>query len=170
MHQASDRSEKPFVALNRAALPAELIEPMPFDLQANFLRVFEERSVERLGTNKPITVDIRFVAATKDDLEAASKEKCFRADLFYRLNVVSLSIPPLRERKEDIPELFFHLCRLARARYRKEIPEISQSLIAKLRAKEWPGNIRELRNYADRLVLGFGNRSRRDACGTKETT
>jgi two-component system C4-dicarboxylate transport response regulator DctD len=204
IHQAGDRSDKPFVALNCAALPAELIESelfghrkgaftganedrvgkieyanggtilldeiesMPIDLQAKLLRVLEERSVERLGTNKPIKVDVRFIAATKDDLEKASKEKRFRADLFYRLNVVSLSIQPLRERKDDIPELFFHLCRLARARYRKEIPDIPPSLIAELRKKEWPGNVRELRNYADRFVLGLLGSDRGEASAAEQ--
>lgn len=191
IHQASERRQHPFVAINCGALPSDLIESelfghekgaftgaqearigkiehadkgtilldeiesMPMDLQVKLLRVLEERAIERLGSNKAIPVDVRFIAATKENLEKAGREKRFRPDLFYRLNVVSLNIPPLRERKEDIPDLFFHLCRLARARYRREIPEISAALLEELTERDWPGNVRELRNVADRFVLGL---------------
>ncbi|KZK75741.1 C4-dicarboxylate transport transcriptional regulatory protein DctD [Pseudovibrio sp. Ad46] len=131
------------------------IESMPLDLQVKLLRVFETRTIERLGSNKSIPLDLRFVAATKEDLEAASNQGRFRKDLFYRLNVITLAIPPLRERLEDIPVLFHYLTRGARARYRKEVPEISREFLGELMQREWPGNVRELRNVADRFVLGL---------------
>jgi two-component system C4-dicarboxylate transport response regulator DctD len=132
------------------------IESMPMELQVKLLRVIETRSIERLGSNKVIDLDIRFIAATKTDLEIASQQQAFRADLYYRLNVVTLTVPPLRERKDDIPLLLHHLAREARTRYRKEIPEYTPSLMRQLMAYEWPGNVRELRNIADRWVLGLG--------------
>ncbi|MFT4746236.1 MAG: two-component system C4-dicarboxylate transport response regulator DctD [Congregibacter sp.] len=132
------------------------IESMPLELQVKLLRVIETRSIERLGSNKVIDLDIRFIAATKTDLEIASQKQVFRADLYYRLNVVTLTVPPLRERKDDIPLLLHHLARDARTRYRKEIPEYTSNLMRALMAYEWPGNVRELRNIADRWVLGLG--------------
>lgn len=131
------------------------IESMPMDLQVKLLRVIEERSLERLGSNKSIPLDVRFVAATKTDLQAAGEAGTFRLDLFYRLNVVTLSIPKLKDRKGDVPALFAHLAREARARYRKDIPEMTPKLAAELQAYDWPGNVRELRNIADRWVLGL---------------
>lgn len=131
------------------------IESMPMELQIKLLRVIETRSIERLGSNKVIPLDVRFIAATKVDLDIASQEKTFRADLYYRLNVVTIRIPPLRERKDDIPVLFYHLAREARSRYRRDIPEITSDIMAELMAYDWPGNVRELRNVADRLVLGI---------------
>lgn len=133
------------------------IESMPLDLQAKLLRAIEERAIERLGSNKRIPLDVRFVAATKSDLAEEAKAGRFRADLYYRLNVVSLTIPPLRERREDIPLLFEHLARQARARYRREIPEFTPALERQLVEHDWPGNVRELRNIADRWVLGLWN-------------
>jgi len=132
------------------------IESMPLGLQVKLLRVIETRSIERLGSNKVIDLDIRFIAASKTDLELACQQQLFRADLYYRLNVVTLTVPPLRERKDDIPLLLHHLARDARARYRKEIPEYTSSLMVQLMTYEWPGNVRELRNIADRWVLGLG--------------
>ncbi|MFT7387252.1 MAG: two-component system C4-dicarboxylate transport response regulator DctD [Candidatus Endobugula sp.] len=131
------------------------IESMPMELQIKLLRVIETRSIERLGSNNIIQLDVRFVAATKTDLEEACQQQRFRADLYYRLNVVTIRIPPLRERKDDIPALLYHLAREARSRYRREIPEITPEIIADLMAYDWPGNVRELRNIADRLVLGI---------------
>lgn len=131
------------------------IETMPLKLQVKLLRVIEERAVEPLGTNKTIPLDVRFVAATKVDLEEAGRQGAFRPDLFYRLNVVTLHIPPLKERKEDIPDLFNFLARGARSRYRKDIPDLTSALLDRLMAHDWPGNVRELRNAADRFVLGL---------------
>nr|WP_319384938.1 sigma-54 dependent transcriptional regulator [uncultured Roseibium sp.] len=131
------------------------IESMPLELQVKLLRVIETRTIERLGSNKAIDLDVRFIAATKEDLEEAGKEGRFRLDLFYRLNVVHVAIPPLRDRLEDIPLLFRHLAVEARARYRREIPDITEAYLAGLLARDWPGNVRELRNVADRFVLGL---------------
>ncbi|WP_299819607.1 sigma-54 dependent transcriptional regulator [uncultured Roseibium sp.] len=131
------------------------IESMPLELQVKLLRVIETRTIERLGSNRPIELDVRFIAATKEDLETAGKQGRFRLDLFYRLNVVNVEIPPLRERLEDIPLLFRHLAIEARARYRREIPDIDEEFLAGLMTREWPGNVRELRNIADRFVLGL---------------
>ena len=131
------------------------IESMPLDLQAKLLRAIETRSIERLGSNKTVQLDIRFVAATKSDLAVEGRRGTFRPDLYYRLNVVTLELPALRERREDIPLLFFHLAREARARYRREIPDVPEWLEAQLMEHPWPGNVRELRNYADRFVLGM---------------
>jgi two-component system C4-dicarboxylate transport response regulator DctD len=136
------------------------IGSMPLELQAKLLRAIETRGVERLGSNRQIALDVRFVAATKSDLARAGAEGRFRADLYYRLNVATLAIPPLRERREDVALLFFHLAREARARYRREIPELSPELEAELHAHDWPGNVRELRNVADRFVLGLWARLR----------
>jgi two-component system C4-dicarboxylate transport response regulator DctD len=103
-------------------------------------------------------------------LELASQKKQFRADLYYRLNVVTIRIPPLRERKDDIPALLYHLAREARSRYRRDIPEITPDIIAELMAYEWPGNVRELRNVADRLVLGIwsGFDDQQDVCKAQD--
>lgn len=133
------------------------IESMPPDLQVKLLRAIETRSIERLGSNTAVPLDLRFVAASKDDLAAACKAGRFREDLYYRLNVVSLALPPLRERREDVPTLFNHLAREARSRYRREIPDLDGGLLAALMAYDWPGNVRELRNAADRFVLGMGD-------------
>ena len=133
------------------------IESMPLDLQVKLLRAIEHRAIERLGSNKRIDLDLRFVAATKSDLAAESAAGRFRADLYYRLGVATLTIPPLRERKDDIPLLFAHLAREARARYRRDIPDMTPALEADLLAHDWPGNVRELRNAADRWVLGLWN-------------
>ncbi|PLW75286.1 sigma-54-dependent transcriptional regulator [Cohaesibacter celericrescens] len=131
------------------------IEAMPLELQVKLLRVIEERAVEPLGTNDLIPLDVRFIAATKIDLDLAGRDGRFRPDLFYRLNVVTLQIPPLRERKEDIPDLFNFLVRGARSRYRKDIPDLTTAVLDRLISYDWPGNVRELRNAADRFVLGL---------------
>lgn len=130
------------------------IESMPLIMQVKLLRAIQERKVDRLGANEPIAVDVRFVAATKTDLKNLSDEGKFRADLYYRLNVVRLDLPPLRDRREDIPLLFEHFCLQAATRYRCEAPLASPMLMRALMAHSWPGNIRELRNVADRFVLG----------------
>lgn len=188
LHDFGPRRKGNFVAINCAALPADIfeselfgheagaftgaqklrigklehanggtvfldeIESMPIDLQAKLLRAIEERSIERLGSNRQVPLDVRFVAATKADL---TNNPAFRTDLYYRLNVITLEIPALRARRDDIPLLFFHLAREARARYRREIPDITPQIEAGLLAHDWPGNVRELRNVADRFVLGM---------------
>lgn len=191
LHDFGPRRSRPFVAINCAAIPKDImeselfghergaftgahtqrvgklefaqggtvfldeIESMPLDLQAKLLRAIEERSITRIGANQPIALDLRFVAATKRDLRDAADHGEFRADLYYRLNVAALAIAPLRERKEDIALLFFHLAREARAKFRREIPDFGPELEAQLLAHDWPGNVRELRNVAERFVLGL---------------
>lgn len=191
MHDLSPRAERPFVAINCAALPAALIESelfgheagafpgamrprygrfeharggtilldeigsMPPELQAKLLRVLQDRIITRLGSNDPVTLDVRFIATSSDDLDAAVAQGRFRADLYYRLNVATLRLPPLADRREDIPLLFLHLAREAAARHAVEDRMPPPELLAALSARDWPGNVRELRNAADRFVLGF---------------
>ena len=191
LHDFSSRKDAPFVALNCAALPKDIIESelfgheagaftgankarvgkleyanggtvfldeiesMPLDVQAKLLRALEDRTIVRLGSNQSIQLDVRFIAATKVDLGESSESGGFRSDLYYRLNVAALQIPPLRDRKEDIPLLFFHLAREARGKFRREIPTVSPALETDLVNYDWPGNVRELRNTADRFVLGL---------------
>ena len=130
------------------------IEGMPLALQAKLLRVLQQRVVERLGSNSLVPVDCRVVAATKDDLALASQERRFREDLYYRLNVVSLRLPPLRERREDIPDLFQWFVEHAAARFDRPATDAPPALLGRLQAQTWPGNVRELRNAAERYVLG----------------
>lgn len=129
------------------------LESMPMPLQVKLLRVLEEQKVERLGSNQVQDVDVRIIAATKADLKALSDQGEFRSDLYYRLNVVKVDIPPLRERKEDIPLLFHHFVLIAAARYDRESVPLDASQAAKLMQHSWPGNVRELRNLAERYVL-----------------
>ena len=129
------------------------IESMPPPLQVRLLRALQERSIERLGSNSLIPLDLRVVAATKTDLRDASDDGEFREDLYYRLNVVSLRIPPLRERREDIPLLFQHFALIAGARFERETPPVDSEQLSVLLAHDWPGNVRELRNAAERYVL-----------------
>lgn len=131
------------------------IESMPVSMQAKLLRVLQERTLERLGSNESIEVDIRVIAAAKSDLEDAQAAGTFRSDLFYRLNVASIVITPLRQRREDIPMLFSHFSHLAAQRYSKQEPDIPDTVIAELLAQEWMGNVRELKNLAERHVLGL---------------
>jgi two-component system C4-dicarboxylate transport response regulator DctD len=129
------------------------IESMPMSLQVKLLRVLEERAIERLGSNKLIPLDLRIIAATKADLKAQAEAGEFREDLYYRLNVVRIDIPPLRARAQDIPMLFQHFALLASALYEREIPPLSAERIHRLMSHDWPGNVRELRNLAERYVL-----------------
>jgi two-component system C4-dicarboxylate transport response regulator DctD len=131
------------------------VETMPLALQVKLLRVLQFRQLERLGSNKLIDVPVRVVAATKLDLKAACDMGRFRSDLYFRFNVVTLSIPPLRERREDIPQLFEHHVLLAAARYKREAPIVTDQLMRDLVSFDWPGNVRELGNVADRFVLGL---------------
>ncbi|MGB1142479.1 MAG: sigma-54-dependent transcriptional regulator, partial [Halioglobus sp.] len=140
------------------------IESMPMPAQVRLLRVLQERNVERVGSNEQIPIDIRVVAATKVDLRQAADEGTFRDDLYYRLNVVTLDLPPLRERREDIPLLFQHFLLIAAARYGREAPAFPTERNPALMAHHWPGNVRELRNAAERFVL-LG-----DTCGFDGST
>jgi two-component system C4-dicarboxylate transport response regulator DctD len=138
---------------NGGTLLLDEIESMPLRIQIHLLRVLQERSLERLGSNKLIHLDLRVVAASKVDLRHHAEMGEFREDLYYRLNVVSLEIPPLRERREDIPLLFHHFLLVAGHRYQQEAPQPNASQMNSLMAYSWPGNVRELRNLAERYVL-----------------
>ncbi|PSJ43816.1 DNA-binding response regulator [Zobellella endophytica] len=129
------------------------IESMPISLQIKLLRVLEERAIERLGSNTLIPLDVRIIAATKADLRVQAEAGEFREDLYYRLNVVRIDIPPLRARAQDIPMLFQHFALLASALYEREIPPLSAERVHSLISHDWPGNVRELRNLAERYVL-----------------
>lgn len=129
------------------------IESMSMTTQIPLLRVLQERSIERLGSNKSLPLDIRVLAASKIDLKDAAEKNEFREDLYYRLNVVMLELPPLRERREDIPMLFQHFVLVAAARSEAEMPSLDTKAIQVLLEHDWPGNIRELRNIAERYVL-----------------
>lgn len=131
------------------------VESMPIPLQIKLLRVLQERTLERLGSNQSIAVDCRLIAATKSDLDALSRQNQFRSDLYYRLNVVTLELPPLRERREDILELFQHFLQLAALRFDREPPELDAQTVSRLLSHDWPGNVRELRNVAERYALGL---------------
>lgn len=191
LHDISSRAGRPFVAIDCAALPENLIESelfghevgafpgamrsrygrfeharggtllldeissMPLDLQAKLLRVIEDRVIVRLGSNEPIPLDVRFVATSKVDLEEEVAAGRFRADLYYRLNMMTLRIPPLSARREDVPLLFLQLLREAAGRYRREFIAPDPTAIAEIAQHEWPGNVRELRNAADRHLLGL---------------
>ena len=132
------------------------IDSMPQATQGKLLRVLQERVVERLGSNQSIAVDLRAVAASKIDLRKASEQGRFRSDLYFRLSVVELAVPPLRERKEDIPLLFEYFAGLSAAAHKRELRPLSAATVNLLMAQEWPGNVRELRNTAERYALGLG--------------
>ncbi|GLQ56513.1 sigma-54-dependent transcriptional regulator [Devosia nitrariae] len=192
LHDLSARADKPFIAINCAALPANMIESelfgheagafpgamrarfgkfelaqsgtilldeigsMPLDVQGKLLRVIQERVITRLGSNDPLPLDVRFIATSKTGLEDDVGAGRFRADLLYRLNVITLEIPPLSARREDIPLLFMQLLIEAAARYRREPVTVPPSAIAVMADRAWPGNVRELRNAADRYALNLG--------------
>jgi DNA-binding NtrC family response regulator len=188
IHESSSRSEKPFVAINCAAVPEALLESelfghvrgaftgasltkagkfelanggtllldeigeMPLELQPKLLRVLQEREVERLGDSRTIPVNIRIIATTNVSLEEMVEQGRFRADLYYRLNVIPLSLPPLRDRVEDIPILAEYFA----ARYAKQagraVPELHADFVNGLKKHQWPGNARELSNFMRRVV------------------
>jgi len=189
IHRQGNRRSGPFVAINCAAIPSELMESEMFghekgaftgahtrttgkfeyanggtlfldevsvlrsDLQAKLLRVLQEREIERIGSNKPIKVDIRVVSATNTSLEDAVIQGKFRQDLYFRLNVVPISIPPLRERREDIPLLAKHFLNKFNVAFNKKIPEFTEKAMDTLIRYHWPGNIRELENLIERIVV-----------------
>lgn len=191
LHDISRRAGKPFVAINCAALPENLIDSelfgheagafsgavrarfgkfelarggtifldeigaLPLDVQARLLRVVEDRVVTRLGSNDAIPLDVRFIAASARDLESEAARNGFRSELLYRLNAVTLDLPPLSRRREDIPRLFVQLVNEAASRYRKAVPDVPSAVLTALAARDWPGNVRELRNAAERYVLGL---------------
>ncbi|AYD04116.1 sigma-54 dependent transcriptional regulator [Neorhizobium sp. NCHU2750] len=131
------------------------IESMPLSTQVQMLRVLEMREVTPLGTNEVRPVDLRVVAASKVDLGHPDQRASFREDLYYRLNVVTLTIPPLRERRDDIPLLFNYFARRASRRFDRPLPGVPRTVLEHLREHYWPGNVRELSHYAERFVLGL---------------
>jgi transcriptional regulator with GAF, ATPase, and Fis domain len=130
----------------------EIVELTP-NVQVKLLRVLQERAFERVGGTKTLTVDIRLIAASNRDLESEVEAERFRRDLFYRLNVVPLTLPPLRERREDIPGLAAHFAAKAAEKHGLPTPQLDPCLIDSLHEYEWPGNVRELENLMERLVL-----------------
>ncbi|NJN70540.1 MAG: sigma-54-dependent Fis family transcriptional regulator [Nitrospira sp.] len=188
IHYNSDRKDAPFIPVNCAAIPEQLLESelfghmrgaftdakldkrglfeeaqkgtlfldeiseLPLMLQAKILRAIQEKEIRRVGATKPISVDVRIIAATNLNLSEEVKNKRFREDLYYRLNVIELKLPPLRERREDIPLLvtaFLKKCGEARG---KEVKEVNESALAMLMDYAWPGNVRELENVIERAV------------------
>jgi DNA-binding NtrC family response regulator len=188
IHRESANPETPFVAVNLAAIPKELVEStlfghekgaftgairqhlgkfelasggtlfldeigdLRYELQAKLLRAIQESEIERVGGTHPIKTEFRLIAATNTDLESAVKAGTFREDLYYRLNVIPLRMPPLRDRIEDVPSLVQFLLRRYNLKFRKNIHGIADSTIRLLSSYWWPGNIRELENLIERLV------------------
>lgn len=189
IHTMSDRAILPFVKVNCAAIPGELLESeffgyevgtftganrngkagkfemadngsmfldeinqLPPLLQPKFLRVLQEREVERIGSTRSIPIDVRIIAATNVSLERLANEGAFRRDLFYRLNVIRISIPPLRERKEDIPLIAENLLKRLNFQMQLQIPGISDEAMMHFINYDWPGNIRELQNVIERAM------------------
>ena len=142
-------------AANGGTLFLDEIESMPLSVQIKLLRVLQDRCIERLGSSQPINVKMTVIAASKDNLVTLSNEGLFRKDLFYRLNVASISIPSLRQRRGDILPLFLHYAEQACARYNKKMPELSPQYTDSMLSHNWPGNVRELKNAADRFILGI---------------
>ena len=160
-----------FEFANGGTLFLDEIESMSLDVQVKLLRMLQERVVERLGGNQSIRLDIRVIAATKEDLRLAADQGRFRADLYYRLNVAPLRIPPLRERSEDLLLLFSHFSETAAVRHGLPIRELRPEQRAQLLRHPWPGNVRELQNTAERFALGLElglDESNAHASGTPE--
>ncbi len=189
VHVLSGRRERPFVEVNCAAIPDELIESelfghekgaftgavarrrgkfeladggtlfldevgdMSLRTQAKVLRTLEEQTIERIGGHEPIRVDVRVIAASNQKLEDLIAQGRFREDLFYRLNVIPIEVPPLRRRKEDIPLLVEHFLKTFSAEHGKRPKTLSGEAIGYFMAYDWPGNVRELRNMVERLVI-----------------
>jgi formate hydrogenlyase transcriptional activator len=142
-----------FEAADGGTIFLDEIGDLLLDTQVTLLRVLQEREIERVGSGTPIAVDVRVIAATNRDLEAAVETGAFRQDLYYRLNVVPISSPPLRERSEDIPMLVEFLVARFAKRTRKTIRTIEKRTLKLLQNYEWPGNVRELQNVVERAVV-----------------
>jgi two-component system response regulator AtoC len=142
-----------FEFANGGTLFLDEIGEMSANIQVHLLRVLEEKEFTRVGGNEPIKVDVRVISATNKDLRRAIEKQEFREDLYYRLNVVNIELPPLRERKEDIPLLAEHFLHKFAAENRKEVTEFSPEVIESLLAYDWPGNIRELENSIERAII-----------------
>lgn len=152
---ANQRRIGKFEYANQGTVFLDEIESMPLNMQVKLLRVLQERVIERMGSNKQVSLNIRVVAATKVDLKKACDQNQFRLDLFYRLNVIQICLPPLRERKEDIPFLFQHFVEQYCKSHDMKIPTIFNGVYKKLSESPWEGNIRELKNEAEKYALGM---------------
>jgi DNA-binding NtrC family response regulator len=142
-----------FEAARGGTLFLDEIGDMTPSTQAKILRAAEAGVVERLGDNEPLAVDVRIVSATNQNLDAAIREGRFRQDLYYRLSGFTLQVPPLRERRSDIPLLVEHFWKTCRQKYDREGPKLSREILSRLENHEWPGNVRELRNTVERLFV-----------------
>jgi transcriptional regulator with GAF, ATPase, and Fis domain len=142
-----------FQAAHGGTLFLDEIGDLPLELQPKLLRVLQEQQYERLGSTRTLRADVRVVAATNQDLARMVEEKTFRADLYYRLSVFPISLPPLRDRKEDIPSLVNYFVRRFSRHMGKAIDQIPDGVMEILKAHHWPGNIRELQNFIERSVI-----------------
>ena len=142
-----------FELANRGTLFLDEVGDLPLELQAKLLRVLQDGEFERVGGTQTLKVDVRLIAATNRDLERAVSEERFRADLYYRLNVFPIVIPPLRERKQDIPRLARHFVMLYASKMGKNVGTVSADVLERLAAYDWPGNVRELQNVIERTVI-----------------
>ncbi len=142
-----------FEAADGGTLFLDEIGDISVEVQIKLLRVLQERTFERVGSSEPVKVDVRILAATHQDLETLMRQGRFREDLFYRLNVVQIHLPPLRERAEDIPELVLHFLRVYSERMNKQVTCIDDDALARLKAYSWPGNIRQLENAIQHAVV-----------------
>jgi len=150
---AAAKKQGRFELANGGTIFLDEIGELPPALQVKLLRVIQENEFERLGGNKTIKVDVRIIAATNRNLKAAVEEGTFREDLLYRLNVYPITMPPLRQRKEDIPLLVEHFCRTYAKKFAKNISSISPRTMQNLQSHAWPGNVRELANVIERAVI-----------------
>ena len=142
-----------FQLAHRGTLFLDEIGDLPLEVQPKLLRVLQEQEFERLGSARTVRVDVRIVAATNRDLSRMVEERLFRADLFYRLHVFPIALPPLRERLEDIPLLVWHFVRQFAERMNREITSIPEDVMETIKGHTWPGNIRELQNFLERSVI-----------------
>ena len=151
---AVSRTVGRFQAADRGTLFLDEVGDLPLELQPKLLRALQEQQVERLGSGgRPTSVDVRVIAATNQDLEDLVLQRAFRADLFYRLNVIPIRVPPLRERADDIPLLIAHFVHRFAERHGKKVEEVPDDVVATLKYHSWPGNVRELQNVIERAVV-----------------
>jgi anaerobic nitric oxide reductase transcription regulator len=155
----SDRPGKLDVA-HGGTLFLDEIGELPLALQPKLLRALQQGEIQRVGSDRPVRVDVRLLAATNRDLAEAVRTGTFRADLYHRLNVYPIAVPPLRARRDDIPILAGHFCEVLRARLGTGPVRLHPDVVATLEAYDWPGNVRELENVLSRLVLRASSRAR----------
>jgi two-component system response regulator AtoC len=177
---AHSRKPGKFELAHGGTLFLDEVASLRLDLQPKLLRALQQREIERLGGQRPVAVDVRVIAATNVDLRQATQARAFREDLFYRLNVVPLVVPPLRERKDDLPALAEHFARKYAREFKKDVRGISRGALIALQRYDWPGNVRELENImersvalATRAVIGLEDLplevAMREAAGTEES-